>query len=102
LKWLIGNYLKLFNYHYGELILIESDKDDMDFLPGGFEPIKFNADSRIFYSKHNETLTRKICKFCRIKIKQGKIVYLYSSTLLIGCSQLILQSVELLGGIVKF
>ena len=102
LRWLMGNYIKFFNYHFGELILIVSDTDDMDFYPDGFNPIKFKTDSRVFYSKHNKPETKNICQVCKINIKQGKIIYLYPSTLLIGCSQLVLQSVDLLGGILKF
>jgi hypothetical protein len=33
----IAEYLKLFKYHYGELVLIESQFDDIEMLHKGFK-----------------------------------------------------------------
>jgi len=102
LYWVASNYLKLFNYYYGELVLIVSDKDDMDILPEGFKPISFSRDSRVFYSKGNEDMTKFICELCEIKPLQGKVISLFPSALLITFAQLIIHGSDFLDELMKF
>lgn len=102
LHWVIGNYVKLFNYHYGELIMVVSNRDDIKSLPAGFLPVKFSTDKRVFYTKHDHTKTMRICKACKIQIKKGKILSLYPSAFLIAFSQLILQGADFITDLAKF
>lgn len=102
LSWVIGNYIKLFNFNYGELILIVSDDDDLNLLPSGFKPIKYKPDNRVFYTKHNHDKTRKICEACGINISKGNILTLFPSTLLLALIQLLVQGTDLIGEFMVF
>jgi hypothetical protein len=96
LIWLTNNYLKLFKYHYGELVLIESQFDEIEMLHKGFKPLSFSPDVRVFYSKHNKEETKYICELFKIKHLKGKIIPLYPSILLIAFSQQIIHGTDYL------
>ena len=98
LNWIFGNYIKLFNNHYGELIMIVSKYDDIKLLPDKFSPITYKTDTRVFYTMHDGAKTREICEACAIKIKNGKILTLYPNTFFIASLQLLLQGADLMGG----
>lgn len=92
LKWLLKNYLKMFNHHFGELILIVSNKDDISYLPKGFKPITFKPDRRVFYSKQNQVNTRLITQECGIKTKTAKILTFSLNNFVIVLAHVFIQS----------
>jgi hypothetical protein len=92
LKWTIGNYFKLFHFYYGELVLIESNKNDMDILPAGFKPYSFDPYNKVFYSKQGEETTKFMCELFEIKPLKGKVISLFPSALLIIFGQILIQS----------
>jgi len=77
LYWVASNYLKLFEFHYGELVLIESDIDDMDILPEDFKPHSFHQYNKVFYSKEDEETTKFMCELFEIKPMKGKVIKIY-------------------------
>jgi hypothetical protein len=102
LNWVFSNYIKLFNNHYGELIMIVSKYDDINLLPDKFSPVTFKTDTRVFYTMHDSIKTRVICEACGIKIKNGRILKWGPNNLIILYIQLLLHGVDLMGDFMVF
>jgi len=102
LSWAFGNYVSLFEDHYGELILIVSNRDDIRKLPLGYLPEKLGKDKRVFYSRYDSNVTKRICDACNLKIEKGEIISLFPSAVSIALGQLILQGIDFLGDLPKF
>jgi hypothetical protein len=102
ISWVFGNYIKLFNHHYGELIMIVSKCDDIKLLPDKFSSVTFKTDSRVFYTMHDSIKTRYLCEVCGIKIKNGKIFKWRPNNVYIPYVSLLLQSADFLGEIMIF
>jgi len=102
LHWLTSNYLKLFEYYYGELVLIESDVHDMDVLPEGFKPYSFGSYNKVFYSKEDKETTQFICELFEIKPLKGKVIPLFPSALFITFGQLVIYGSGFLDELMKF
>ena len=64
LKWVFNNYIRIFNKHYGELVLIVSDDKPINRLPDGLHLIKFKGDKRNFYSTQDVNKAKEICLAC--------------------------------------
>ena len=96
LYWLTSNYLKLLKCHYGELVLIESDIDDLDILPDAFKPHSLHKYNKVFYSKEDEETTKFMCELFEIKPLKGKVISLFPSALVITFGQLVIHSSEFL------
>jgi len=102
LYWLTSNYFKLFEYYYGELVLIESVLDDMDILPKGFKTFTFYPNNRVFYSKLSGEQTKDICKVLKSKPSKVSEVPLILSALLITFGQLVMYGSGFLDELINF